>query len=333
MRAAALSLPSNCSLQCPDRPAGPAPASLNPRRDVPSRPTDAPPQPARPQPRGLPRARRDRRQRRARDLRGPRVHRQRRRDGAGHLRAQAGRPGRHVRRLRLRRHAARLHPGQRAAHAGPVGRIPDTMRQATVAIEDRRFYKHGGVDFEGVIRAAIKNIASGKTVEGGSTLTMQLVRNLYTENRARSGVAGYKRKVREAKLASELEDRHPGRGARTGSSTSTSTTPPTAPSAASRPSASRPASRIYFDKPARRLKLAEAALLAGLPQAPSRYNPFLDPGGGDHPPQRGPAPDGQGGLHHAGHGRRGAAREARSRRAATTPSAARATSSTTSSSS
>ena len=85
------------------------------------------------------------------------------------------------------------------------------MRQATVAIEDRRFYKHGGVDFEGVVRAAIKNISSGKTVEGGSTLTMQLVRNLYTDDRARSGVAGYKRKVREAKLASELEDRHPGR--------------------------------------------------------------------------------------------------------------------------
>ena len=115
----------------------------------------------------------------------------------------------------------------------PSSRIPDTLRQATVAIEDRRFYKHGGVDFEGVVRAAIKNISTGKTVEGGSTLTMQLVRNLYTDDRARKGVAGYKRKIREAKLAAELEETGP---PRPGSSTSTSTTRRTGRSAVSRPS-------------------------------------------------------------------------------------------------
>ena len=53
--------------------------------------------------------------------------------------------------------------------------MPDDMRNATVAIEDNRFYKHHGVDFEGVVRAALKNISSRETVEGGSTLTMQLV--------------------------------------------------------------------------------------------------------------------------------------------------------------
>ena len=87
--------------------------------------------------------------------------------------------------------------------------IPDIVREATVAIEDRRFYKHKGVDFEGIVRAAVKNLESKKDVQGGSTLTMQLVRNLYTGERARNGVAGYKRKIREAKLAQELEDRHP----------------------------------------------------------------------------------------------------------------------------
>ena len=89
--------------------------------------------------------------------------------------------------------------------------IPDVVRDATVAIEDRRFYEHKGVDFEGIVRAAVKNLESKKDVQGGSTLTMQLVRNLYTGERARNGVAGYKRKIREAKLAQELEDRHPGR--------------------------------------------------------------------------------------------------------------------------
>lgn len=56
--------------------------------------------------------------------------------------------------------------------------MPRTMRQATVAIEDKRFYKHHGVDFEGVIRAAIKNFESKETVQGGSTLTMQLIKKI-----------------------------------------------------------------------------------------------------------------------------------------------------------
>ena len=53
------------------------------------------------------------------------------------------------------------------------------MHDATVAIEDERFYKHGGVDYEGIVRAAFKNLESGEALEGGSTITQQLVRNLY----------------------------------------------------------------------------------------------------------------------------------------------------------
>jgi penicillin-binding protein 1A len=86
--------------------------------------------------------------------------------------------------------------------------IPDVLKQATVAIEDERFYKHKGVDYEGLARAAVKNVTEKKTVQGGSTLTMQLVRNLYTQNYQRTGIEGYKRKLREAKLAEELEKVH-----------------------------------------------------------------------------------------------------------------------------
>src|SRR6266576_3331060 len=82
--------------------------------------------------------------------------------------------------------------------------MPVAIRQATVAIEDKRFYEHHGVDYEGVIRAGWKNLTSGKTVQGGSTITQQLVRALYIKDPKRT----FERKIREAKLASELEKRH-----------------------------------------------------------------------------------------------------------------------------
>jgi len=79
------------------------------------------------------------------------------------------------------------------------GDIPQVVKDATIAIEDERFYKHKGVDYEGVVRAAVKNVVSHKTVQGGSTITMQLVRALYI-----SSERTYTRKIREAKLAEEL---------------------------------------------------------------------------------------------------------------------------------
>ena len=154
-----------------------------------------------------------------------------------------------------------------------TGRMPLRVRQATVAIEDRRFYQHQGVDFEGVVRAAIKNVASHKTVQGGSTLTMQLIRNLYKGDRSRT----LKRKVREAKLASELEDRHPGRAGKEWILTQYLNNVPYGTVNGQTAIGIEAAARVFFDKPARRLTLAESALLAGLPQAPSDYNPFLDP--------------------------------------------------------
>jgi penicillin-binding protein 1A len=162
----------------------------------------------------------------------------------------------------------------------PIGAndIPDVVRQATVAIEDRRFYDHKGVDFEGIVRAAIKNAESKKDIQGGSTLTMQLVRNLYTGERARQGVAGYKRKIREAKLAQELEDRHPGRAGKQWILDKYVNSVPYGTVGGQTAIGIQAAARIFFDKPASRLSLRQAALLAGLPQAPSDYNPFLDKG-------------------------------------------------------
>jgi penicillin-binding protein 1A len=154
--------------------------------------------------------------------------------------------------------------------------IPEVVRQATVAIEDRRFYEHKGVDFEGIVRAGVKNLESKKDIQGGSTLTMQLVRNLYTGERAREGIEGYKRKIREAKLAQELEDRHPGRRGKLWIVNKYVNSVPYGTVGGQTAVGIQAAARVFFDKPASRLTLREAALLAGLPQAPSSYNPFLD---------------------------------------------------------
>lgn len=154
--------------------------------------------------------------------------------------------------------------------------VPEVVRQATIAIEDKRFFDHKGVDFEGIVRAGVKNLESKKDIQGGSTLTMQLVRNLYTGENARSGVAGYKRKIREAKLAQELEDRHPGHDGKMWILNTYVNSVPYGTVGGQTAIGIQAAARVFFDKPAAKLTLPEAALLAGLPQAPSNYNPFLD---------------------------------------------------------
>jgi penicillin-binding protein 1A len=155
----------------------------------------------------------------------------------------------------------------------PSTSIPQVMKDATVAIEDQRFYQHKGVDFEGVIRAAIKNFESkGEKVQGGSTLTMQLIKNLYSRDRKRD----YKRKIREAKLAEELENLHPGRPGKTWILTTYLNSVPYGTVGGQNAYGIEAAARIYFDKHAKDLSLPEAAMLAGLPQAPSQYNPYLD---------------------------------------------------------
>ncbi|MFL5957841.1 MAG: transglycosylase domain-containing protein [Solirubrobacterales bacterium] len=150
----------------------------------------------------------------------------------------------------------------------PDRMIPKVAKQATIAIEDQRFYEHGGVDPEGILRAAIRNIGSGKTLQGGSTITQQLVRNLYI-----SQERTFARKIKEAKLAEELEQKHSKRWIIDKYLNSVSYGTVGGQSAVGL----QAASRLFFDKSARELTLDEAALLAGLPQAPSRYNPFTEP--------------------------------------------------------
>jgi penicillin-binding protein 1A len=148
--------------------------------------------------------------------------------------------------------------------------LPKVLKDATIAIEDERFYKHQGVDYEGIIRAAVKNFMSRETVEGGSTLTMQLVKNLYTADRTREGLAGYQRKIREAKLAEELENEH----SKEWILNKYLNTTPYGTVGGQTAIGAEAASRVYFNKRAKKLDLHEAALLAGLPQAPSAYSPI-----------------------------------------------------------
>ena len=150
-----------------------------------------------------------------------------------------------------------------------IKRIPKQLQLATVAIEDQRFYQHGGIDPEGIARAALKNLEAGKTVEGGSTITQQLVRNLCIRNPKRD----LERKIIEAQLAIEYSQRH-SRKEILDQYLNTASYGTVEGATAIGVGA---AAKIYFSKPVWKLRLAQAALLAGLPQAPSEYNPLLHP--------------------------------------------------------
>jgi penicillin-binding protein 1A len=150
-----------------------------------------------------------------------------------------------------------------------IDRIPRSLQLATVAIEDKRFYQHSGIDEEGIVRAAIKDLEAGEAVEGGSTITQQLVRNLCLRHPKKN----LERKIVEAKLAEEYFQRH-SRKEILGSYLNIASYGTVEGSTAVGVGA---AAKIFFSKPVWRLNLAQAALLAGLPQAPSQYNPILAP--------------------------------------------------------
>jgi penicillin-binding protein 1A len=150
-----------------------------------------------------------------------------------------------------------------------IERIPKSLQRATVAIEDERFYEHGGIDPEAIARAALKNLEAGRTVEGGSTITQQLVRNLCIRNPSRD----LERKIIEAKLAIEYAERHSKREILSQYLNTASYGTLEGSTAIG----VQAASKIYFSRPVWELSLEQAALLAGLPQAPSEYNPVLHP--------------------------------------------------------
>ncbi len=146
---------------------------------------------------------------------------------------------------------------------------PQVLRDATIAIEDKNFYEHGALDYEGIARAAWKDLQAGAAVQGASTITQQLVRNLYIHNPENT----MKRKLIEASLAVELEEAHD----KDWILTQYLNSAPYGTVEGQTAVGAEAASQTYFSKPAKDLNLTEAALLAGLPQAPSEYNPFLDP--------------------------------------------------------
>ncbi len=145
-----------------------------------------------------------------------------------------------------------------------IDEIPDRVIQAFISAEDRNFFEHHGIDLGAIFRAMIANIRAGRVVQGGSTITQQLAKNLFL-TRERT----IKRKLKEALLAIKIErtfDKRKilelylnqiylGNGAY----------------------GVEAASRVYFGKHVKELTLEESALLAGLPKAPSRFNPFVNP--------------------------------------------------------
>ena len=153
--------------------------------------------------------------------------------------------------------------GEERRKLTPFKEIPQVMKNAVLAIEDARFYQHGGVDYIGLLRASIANLGRAKS-QGASTITMQVARNVYL-----SSEKTFTRKIYEILLTTKLEhmltkdqifeiylnqiflgNRAYGFAA---------------------------ASEAYFGKPLQNITIAEAAMLAGLPKAPSAYNPIVNP--------------------------------------------------------
>ncbi len=144
--------------------------------------------------------------------------------------------------------------------------ISQNMKNATVAIEDKDFYKHGGFSLSGIIRAAWSNLTGSGTTQGGSTLTQQLIKQVFFADEASDrGITGVPRKIKEVILSIQVESMYdkdqiltmylnesPYGGRRNGVES---------------------AAKTYFEKSAKDLSLAESALLAAIPQNPSYYNP------------------------------------------------------------
>jgi penicillin-binding protein 1A len=145
-----------------------------------------------------------------------------------------------------------------------IANVPQSMVAAILAAEDERFYQHGGVDYLGVARAALSNLASGGVRQGASTITMQVARNFFlTKERTLT------RKFNEVLLAFKIE--------RSLSKDQILELYINQIYLGQRAYGFAAAAQIYFGKPLKALTLAEQAVLAGLPKAPSRFNPVANP--------------------------------------------------------
>src|SRR3954453_9179319 len=157
-------------------------------------------------------------------------------------------------------------PAEKNRQPVALAQMSPWLPKATVAIEDRRFYEHGGVDYEGIARAAWRDVTAGKVVEGGSTITQQLARNLYIGHNERT----IKRKLTEACLAMKLSNHRSKAGILENYINQVYY--------GNQAYGIEAAAQTYFSRHANQLSLLQAALLAGLPQAPSVYDPLHAPG-------------------------------------------------------
>jgi penicillin-binding protein 1A len=156
----------------------------------------------------------------------------------------------------------------------PTWRLPNQLKQATVAIEDRRFYQHGALDYQGILRAGIRDVfGKSNNLQGASTLTMQLVDNKYLNGTKYAIHHDLKYKITQAKLAEQLEQKHK----KSWILNTYLNGVPYGTVGGQTAVGVGAASKMFFNKPVWQLDLAQMALLAGLPQAPSQYNPFLRP--------------------------------------------------------
>jgi penicillin-binding protein 1A len=144
-----------------------------------------------------------------------------------------------------------------------IDKVPAYMKQAIIAAEDERFYSHGGVDTLGILRAAASNLISGGAKEGASTITMQVARNFFLSNEKT-----LTRKLSEAMLAMKIEHNL--------SKDKILELYINQIYLGQRAYGFEAAARTYFGKPMSELSLPEFAMLAGLPKAPSRYNPVVN---------------------------------------------------------
>jgi penicillin-binding protein 1A len=146
-----------------------------------------------------------------------------------------------------------------------LDQISPYLRTGTVAIEDRRFWHHGALDYQGILRALYSDVAAGRIVQGGSTITQELVRNLYIGNASRT----LSRKVKEACLAIKL--------AQVWSKPRILNAYLNEVFYGQAAHGAQAAAETFFSTRAQDLSLAQSALLAGLPQAPTVYDPLLHP--------------------------------------------------------
>ena len=153
--------------------------------------------------------------------------------------------------------------GEERRELMPIARIPKVMKDAVLAAEDSRFYQHGGVDYKGVARAALENLRDARS-QGASTITMQVARNFYL-----STEKTFTRKIYEILLALKIE--------RLLSKDQILELYMNQIFLGQRASGFAAAAQIYFGKPLAEVTVAEAAMLAGLPKAPSAYNPIANP--------------------------------------------------------